>query len=257
MFSSFWNLILGFIVLGLLASCSTKKIVGKTEAESLYLEAQQLIAKKRYIAATEKLNAIKTQHPYSFYAIPSELGLADVAFLQENYEEAAAAYIVFRDLHPKHEKLDFVISRIAESFDKQSPTTYDRDLTSSMEAAKYYQELLTKYISSPYTANAKERLTIINQKVVDKEKYIADFYFKTKNYEAALWRYRYIQANVENKDLLNHAKYREVLSLSKLQQFKECLDVMKVNAPFFNEEQIKELEIVADDCAQKWKEKLQ
>ena len=257
MFCGSLKFFLYFIFLGLFASCSTKKPVGKTEAESLYLEAQQLIAKKRYIAATEKLNTIKTQHPYSFYAIPSELGLADVAFMQENYEEAAAAYIVFRDMHPKHEKLDFVISRIAESFDKQSPTTFDRDLTSSMEAAKYYQELLTKYVSSPYTANAKDRLSFINQKVVDKEKYIADFYFKTKNYEAALWRYRYIQANVENKELLTHAKYREVLALSKLEQFKECLDVMKVNAPFFTDQQIVELEKVADHCAQKWKEKLQ
>ncbi len=251
------KLCLIFIFLGCYYSCSTKKPAGKTEAESLYLEAQQLISKKRYISATEKLNTIKTQHPYSFYAVPSELALADVAFMQDNFEEAAAAYIVFRDMHPKHEKLDYVISRIAESFDKQSPSTFDRDLSSSVEAAKYYEELLTKYVNSPYVANAKERSAVINKKLVDKEQYIADFYFKTKNYEAALWRYRYIQANVSNKDLLTHAKYREVLALQKLEQYKECLDVMKVHAPFFTEKQITELESVADNCAQKWKEKLQ
>lgn len=245
------------LVVSVLAACSTKRPAGKTEAETLYLEAQQQIAKKRYIAATEKLNTIKTQHPYSFYAVPSELALADVAFLQENYEEAAAAYIIFRDLHPKHEKLDYVISRIAESFDKQTPTTFDRDLTSAIEAAKYYQELLTKYVSSPYSANAKERLAVINKKVLDKEKYIADFYFKTKNFEAALWRYRYIQANVEDKELIAHAKFREVLSLEKLELYKECLDIMKVNAPFFSEEQIQVLEKIADHCADRWKEKLQ
>jgi outer membrane protein assembly factor BamD len=257
MFLKYLTIIFLILCLGLMSSCSSKKPAGKTEAESLFLEAQQLIEKKRYIAATEKLNIIKTQHPYSFYAIPSELALADVAFLQENFEEAAAAYIVFRDMHPKHEKLDYVISRIAESFDKQSPSTFDRDLSSSVEAAKYYQELLTKYVSSPYTALAKERLEVINQKLLDKEKYIADFYFKTKNYEAALWRYRYIQSNVENKDLLSHAKFREVLALEKLEQYKECLDVMKVHAPFFSEKQIAELEKVADHCAQKWKDKLQ
>ena len=244
------------LLLALVTSCSSQKPVGKTEAESLYLEAQQLISKKRYISATEKLNIIKTQHPYSFYAIPSELSLADIAFLQENYEEAAAAYIVFRDMHPKHEKLDYVISRIAESFDKQSPSTFDRDLSSSIEAAKYYQELLIKYVSSPYVSLAKERLEVINQKLIDKEKYIADYYYKTKNYEAALWRYRYIQTNVEDKDLLSHAKFREVLALEKLSLYKECLDVMKVHAPFFSEKQILELEKIADLCAQKWKENL-
>lgn len=245
------------IMLLLFSACSTKKIVGKTEAESLYLEAQQLISKKRYIAATEKLNTIKTQHPYSFYAIPSELALADVSFLQENYEEASAAYIIFRDLHPKHEKLDYVISRIAESFDKQTPSTFDRDLSSAIEAAKHYQELLTKYVSSPYTANAKERLVVINKKLLDKEKYIADFYFKTKNYEAALWRYRYIQANIEDKELLSHSKFREVLALEKLKQYKECLDAIKVHAAFYSEKQILELEKIAETCADKWKENLQ
>lgn len=249
------NFCLMFVLL--LASCASKKPVGKTEAESLYLEAQQLMEKKRYIAATEKLNTIKTQHPYSFYAVPSELLLADVSFLQENYEEAAASYIIFRDLHPKHERLDYVISRIAESFDNQTPSTFDRDLTSAVEAAKYYQELLTKYVSSPYSANAKARLEVINKKIVDKEQYIADFYFKTKNYEAALWRYRYIQANMEDRDLLSHAKFREVLSLEKLAQYKECLDVMKVNAPFFSEKQVSQLEKVADHCAEKWKQQLQ
>ncbi len=144
-----------------------------------------------------------------------------------------------------------------KSFDKQTPSTYDRDLTSAVEAAKYYQELLTKYVSSPYSANAKDRLAIINKKILDKEQYIADFYFKTKNYEAALWRYRYIQANIEDRELLSHAKYREVLSLEKLALYKECLDVMKVNAPFFSEKQIGELEKIADHCADKWKEQIQ
>ena len=34
------------LLLALVTSCSSQKPVGKTEAESLYLEAQQLISKK-------------------------------------------------------------------------------------------------------------------------------------------------------------------------------------------------------------------
>ena len=251
------KIILEIVFMMIIASCSSNPPKGKTEAESLFLEAQQLIGKKRYIAATEKLNMVKTQHPYSFYAVPSELLLADVLFMQENFEESAAAYLVFRDLHPKHEKLDYVISRIAESYDKQTPATYDRDLTSAVESSKYYRELLEKYVSSPYTATAKERLAAIDDLLLKKEKYIADFYFKTKNYEAALWRYRYIQGNVTQRDLLSHSKFREVISLEKLKMYKECLDTIKANASFFNEEQIKELEHVADSCAARWKEQIQ
>lgn len=244
-----------FLLLVILVSCSSPKPAGKTEAESLYLEANQLIEKKRYIAAIEKLNQLKTQHPYSYYTVPSELRLADVYFMQENFEESATAYLMFRDLHPKHEKLDYVIYKIAESYDKQTPSTHDRDLSSAQEAIKYYQELLGKYATSPYIEPSKQRIEVIKDKLLKKEKYIADFYFKTKNYEAALWRYKFIQETLQDKDLLSHAKFREVLTLEKLSMFKECLDTIKAHASFFSDEQLKEMDAVADRCAASWKEK--
>ena len=71
-------------ILIVLAGCSSDKPDGRTEAEVLYKEAEELMKSERYILATEKLNTIKTQHPYSFYATPAELLQADILFLQEN-----------------------------------------------------------------------------------------------------------------------------------------------------------------------------
>ena len=119
--------IFSLILLFIFVSCSTDKPEGKTEAEILYKEAQELMEAERFILATEKLNQIKTQHPYSFYATPAELLQADVLFLQENYIEAAAAYLLFRDFHPRHEKIAYVVFRIAESYYKQITDTIDRD----------------------------------------------------------------------------------------------------------------------------------
>ena len=170
-------------------SCATKRPGGNTEAEVLFREAQDLISKKRYILATERLNTIRSQFPYSYYATHAELLQADVLFSQENYPESAAAYILFRDFHPKHENMGYVIFRIAESFYNQLPSTFDRDLSAGAEAIKYYQELLDSYSNSDYVKGAEERISKVTDMMLKKEVYIADFYFKTKDYSAALSRY--------------------------------------------------------------------
>lgn len=181
-------------------SCATKRPEGSTEAEILFKEAKELIGKSRYIQATEKLNSIRSQYPYSFYATHAELMQADILFSQENYAEAASAYILFRDFHPKYTELGYVIFRISESFYRQLPSGFDRDLTAGVEAIKYYHELIQNYPNTEYVKEAQTRINQIEERLEQKEIYIADFYFKTKDYEAAKARYEDILKTLKNND---------------------------------------------------------
>lgn len=181
-------------------SCASKRPEGTTEAEVLFKEAKDLISKSRYIQATEKLNSIRSQYPYSFYATHAELLQADILFSQENYLEAAAAYQLFKDFHPKYNELGYVIHRISESYYRQLPDTFDRDLSAGVEAIKYYQELLQSYPNTEFTKDAQERITQIENMLEKKEIYIADFYFKTKDYLAAKVRYEEILKKLKNND---------------------------------------------------------
>lgn len=183
----------------LLTACSTKRPEGSTEAEILYKEARELITKSRYIQATEKLNQIRSQYPYSYYATHSELLQADVLFLQENYAEAASAYILFRDFHPKYSEMGYVIFKISESFYQQLPATFDRDLSMGVEAIKYYNELLLNYSNTEYVKEARSRIAKIEDMLDKKEIYIADFYFRTKDFSAAKTRYEEILKNIKNE----------------------------------------------------------
>lgn len=193
--------ILNFLVISLFAiSCATKRPIGSTEAEVLFKEAKDLIGKSRYIQATEKLNSIRSQYPYSYYATHAELLQADILFSQENYAEAASAYILFRDFHPKYNELGYVIFRISESFYRQLPSTFDRDLSAGIEAIKYYNELIQNYPDTEYVKEAQNRINQIEKMVEKKDIYIADFYFKTKDYEAAKARYEDILKTLKNND---------------------------------------------------------
>ncbi len=178
------------ILILLMTSCAVNRPKGSTEAEVLYREAERLMSSERYIMALEKLNLIKSQYPYSYYATSAELLQADILYKQENFEEAAAAYLLFKDFHPKHEKMDYVTFKIAESYYKQKPSTFDRDLTAAKQAIKYFNELRSLYPKSTYLKDAKEKIDECYQMLKDKELYIANFYYKTEDYQSAAFRYK-------------------------------------------------------------------
>lgn len=251
------NLFLILCSITLLSCSSGKKITGNTAAEKLYKEAEDFAARKRYLSAIERLNILRSQHPYSYYAAPANLLLADIKYLQKDYVEAAASYQVFRDLHPKHKRMDYIIFKIAESYFHQMPDTFDRDLTATHQAQGFYRELLEKYPKSQYLKEVQDRIAKTQQMIEEKEKYIADFYFKTEKYSAARYRYLNILKGFENPSLLNHARLRIVQSSYYMGEYRECLGYLKTYAKSFNKEESEDAESWADSCGDELKEKLQ
>lgn len=243
--------IISLLIVILVISCSSDKPKGKSEAEILYKEAEELMEAERYILATEKLNLIKTQHPYSFYATPAELLQADVLFLQENYVEAAAAYLLFRDFHPRHEKISYVVFKIAESYYKQIPDTIDRDLEPAIESIKYYEEILQKYSDTSFRPTAEKRILKAKVMLRQKDQYIADFYFKTKEYSAARYWYLDMLENHKDPKVRSHAMERTVLATLNLKEWQPCLDYAEKFYQEVDKEAKKEINLAKDKCKTK------
>jgi outer membrane protein assembly factor BamD len=240
-----------FLLLMLLLACASDKPDGRTAAEILFKEAEELVKSERYILATEKLNAIKTQHPYSFYATPAELLHADVLFLQESYVEAAAAYLLFRDFHPRHEKIPYVVFRIAESYHKQIPTTIDRDLEPAVESIKYYEEVLQKYPDSSYRPKAAKRIQQAKKMLRQKDQYIADFYFKTKKYSAARYWYLDMLQNHQDEATRKHAILRTILATYEMKEWQPCVEYAEKFYQDVDKGTQKEIKFVKEKCQQK------
>jgi outer membrane protein assembly factor BamD len=236
------------ILLLLVVACSSDKPKGRTEAEVLFKEAEELFRAERFILATEKLNTIKTQHPYSFYATPAELMQADVLYEQESYVEAAAAYLLFRDFHPRHEKIAYVIFKIAESFYKQIPDTIDRDLEPAIESIKYYEEVVSKYPDSSYRLNADSRILKAKKMVRQKDEYIADFYFKTEKFAPARYWYLDILENHQDAKTRNHAMLRTILATQELKEWQPCLDYREKFYQLVDKQSQSEIKSVKHAC---------
>jgi len=232
-----------------IAACSTNRPTGKTEAEVLLKEAKELVQDSRYILATERLNTLRSQYPYSFYATHAELLQADILFKQENYVEAAAAYILFKDFHPKYNGLDYVVFKVAESFYNQIPETFDRDLSPALQAMKYYKELLRTFRSSKYVKGSLEKIALCEDMVEKKEQYIADFYFKTEVFDAARYRYLDILKNFSKpKSLLDHSMLRIVEASRRLNEKEECQTYYKQFEKVISKNKVSDLKRSFEAC---------
>lgn len=172
----------------LVFSCASDEKAADTPEEA-YKIAQEFDQDDRYTVAIQRYNDVKNKFPYSSYATMAELAIADVHYRSQAYPEAQVSYQNFRELHPKHPRIDYVIFQIGMSYFMQLPETFDRDITLANDAVYSFNEVIRRFPSSEYYQQAQEyrrkSFTMLNEK----ELYIADFYFKQEFYDSALLRY--------------------------------------------------------------------
>lgn len=205
------SLLLVFTLLFISACVSYEDFDTNTAAGSFGL-AKQLEEDERYEESVLQYRDVKNRFPYSRFAIEAELRLAEVQFKKEAYPEAQASYQLFKELHPKHEKIDYVTFQVAESIFQQLPSTIDRDLSLAPQAIRQYRIVLSQYPQSTHVTKSKERVVEARKMLAEKSLYIADFYYRTKRYVSALVRYEKYIKEFPDHGQLAHGYYRAGLS---------------------------------------------
>lgn len=199
----------------MIAACSSAEKNSNTP-EGAFAIAQEFESSDRYDEAIRRYNEVKNKFPYSHFATKAELAVADVYYKQESYPEAQVAYQSFRDLHPKHPQIDYVVFRIGLSYFNQLPTTIDRDLTLAHDTINTFNELIKTYPASQYIEEAKAKRNDALKMLAQKEEYIADFYFKQKIYQSALGQYKDLYQNFPGLGFEAKALSRAVICAKRL-----------------------------------------
>jgi outer membrane protein assembly factor BamD len=199
-----------FTILSVLSSCASEEKNTDT-AESAFKVAKEFEDAERFEVAIQKYADVKNKYPYSSFATLSELAIADVQYKRESYPEAQIAYQNFRDMHPKHAKVDYVIFQTGMSYFMQLPDTIDRDLSLANDAVYSFNQLIKQYPNSEHFKDAKEKREKAFIMLNEKELYIANFYYKQKKYDSALIRYesaykKYPGFGLDPKALLGAAR---------------------------------------------------
>ncbi len=177
-----------------LAGCWGAQTRKDLPPEVLYQQALEQVEDGAYEPAQKTLDFLRDQYPFSKFAVEAELLEADMLFDQEKYEEAAAAYRAFEELHPTHSKLGYAVFRRGLSYEELSLPP-DRDQTGTHNAIEAYQKLLYLRPEGEHAAEARERMEKLRQRLAEHELYVARYYKRRKMYDAARGRVAYLVRN--------------------------------------------------------------
>ena len=173
--------------------------------------------KTRFEEAIAQYQTVKNTFPQWYqYATTSELEIANIQYEREFFIEAQNAYQVFKELHPRHPKSDFVTYRLAMSFFKQLPETIDRDLSLANQAILYFDEVASSYAASKFAKKAREAKKKCLQMQAEKILYIADFYFVRDYFQSSLNRYEEMLRTYPKIGLNDRALYGAAVSANRI-----------------------------------------
>ncbi|MCK5783295.1 MAG: outer membrane protein assembly factor BamD [Desulfobacterales bacterium] len=196
------------ISLFVVSGCSwTKK---EKTAQELADEGIKEFDKENYRNAIDNFEKLKDWYPFSKHAKTAELKIADSHFHLEEYEEAVVTYEEFEGLHPRNESIPYVIYQIGYCYFVQVDTV-DRDQANALKALDTFRRLVKQFPDNEYAAMATKNITKCLKSITGHELYVGRFYFKTKYYKAALYRFQTVIT--EYPDVGSHKEALEYIAL--------------------------------------------
>ncbi len=151
-----------------------------------------------WLEAQNMFREVKRKYSYSKYARLAELRIADADMAQDKFPEAIHEYKEFVHAHRSDaEDVAYARSKIAEATYAEIPDSFlmpaleERDQASVIDAYKVLRDFLSDYPDDKTSGHVRELLAAVTSRLVRHELYVARFYLKKDNYDAAVARVTY------------------------------------------------------------------
>jgi outer membrane protein assembly factor BamD len=174
-------------------------------AESLAIEGMENFNVGSYHSALEKFEEILDRFPFSPEAMLAELKAADSHYYQDHFLEAKILYQQFEERHPTNEAIPYVMFQIGMC-DFSRTDRIDRDTSGAKDAIQSFSRLLRAYPDSPYTYEAKARISAAQEFLVNHEFFVAVFYLRTDRIDESAHRLKYLLAMYPESSIAPKAK---------------------------------------------------
>jgi outer membrane protein assembly factor BamD len=164
------------------------------DSRTAYLEAMEVFNAKTWEEARTKLQEVRRIFGYSQYARLAELRLADVEFEQGKYSDAISGYRAFIRSHRSDDNVEYARYRIAKAAYLEVgdtpllPPAEERDQGNTEDAHRELLAFAERYPSSRYHVDAGYMLSVVTQRLVRHELFVARYYLDEDNFDAAIAR---------------------------------------------------------------------
>ncbi|MCB9489566.1 MAG: outer membrane protein assembly factor BamD [Deltaproteobacteria bacterium] len=179
--------------------------------------SQGEFADKNFDKAIEGAEKLIDLYPFSVYVTQAELIIADGYYQRRRWAEASVHYQDFIDKHPTNSAVPHSLHRLAMTHYKQS-LAIDRDQAETFAAERTFSQLVTQYPDYESADDARDRLAEVREDLAARERYVARFYWREKEYYASLSRYLHVIRDYSDTKYYPEALYFSGYNLIKLEE---------------------------------------
>ena len=222
-----------------LAGCATGKPKGADTAyvardvNTLYAAAKRTLDMRDYETAAKLFDEVERQHPYSVWARRAQMMSAFSYYMARKYTDAVSSAQRFVTIHPGNADAPYAHYLIAMSYYQQIEDV-TRDQAITQQANNAFGELIRRYPSSRYAADARLKIDLINDHLAGKEMEVGRFYQRSGNWLAASLRFREVVDKYQTTSHTPEALERLVesyLALGVPEEAKKAAAVLGRNYP--------------------------
>jgi outer membrane protein assembly factor BamD len=165
------------------------EVIPRQPADKLYSQGLAKLQDSDYEEAVKKFENLDKEYAYSDWSRKAVLMTAYSNYEGQKYEDAITAAKRYLQRHPGSKDAAYAQYILAMSNYKQIPDV-TRDQDRSERALAALQELVQKYPTSEYVADAKAKIQITRDQLAGKEMEIGRYYMERRNFPAAINRFR-------------------------------------------------------------------
>ena len=168
------------------------------DAKRAFDKAMEAFEEHDWEKARVLFKEVKRKYSYSRYARLAELRLADTDVASEKLTEAIQGYRSFIHDHRTDPEVPYAKFRICKSLFEQIsdggfllPPLEERDQATSSESYRELSSFVKDYPVGPYSQQARFMLSVVTGRLVRHELYVAKYYLKRDEFDAAVSRAQY------------------------------------------------------------------
>ena len=201
--------------------------------EQLYNNAQNSLSENKFIEASRLFDEVDRQHPYSPWAVRSQLMSAYALYEAQKYDQAIIGLNRFIQLHPGNERIDYAYYLRSLSYYEQIKDP-QRDQKMTEQASAALTEVVQRFPDTAYGRDAKLKLDLARDHLAGKEMDVGRFYLRRGEYQAAINRFRRVVEYYQTTNQVPEALHRlaeSYLALGLTQEARTTAAVLGHNFP--------------------------
>ena len=198
------------VTLVVLGACSNGPVIDEQmeqPVEVLYNEALDLALSNQPKKAAPKFEEVERQHPYSVWAVRSQI-MAGWAFYAENdYQRAVATLDRFIELYPADPLTEYAYYLRALCFYEQI-VDVERDAEMTKLSLAAFEELVRRFPRGTFARDGQLKIDLTKSHLAGKEMAVGRFYLEREQYTAAIRRFNIVIKIYDTTNQVPEALYR-------------------------------------------------